>query len=335
MKIKALYILCIAILVYKTGFAQDNLIKNQHKVMGIQNPSFFGFGETTKAGVLYGSQGFGNANKIETKFAFANHFFENNNFSLAFDLRTTEINSLGYTISKANAHYIYRTRLSYRWTFNPSISVGYVNSNLNYNSLVFEDQINVLTGNIAAISIDPINVTNRINYVDFGAGFTIHNNENLFFGLNAKHLNTPKNSFTNVTETKIDLLYSAQVGYEFDINPYDQGILPTFSYVYLYNSFTKQGPKSRLDLYQELILGNVSVGFNQNFNQFEGFSISQFGTSFSLFVEQIEVGLNYSFEMSANKPVGDSFNSLEFFITFDFNPDSRNKRGNNSRFYGM
>lgn len=332
MKLKSIYIL---IFVANFGFAQDTAIKNQNKIMGVINPSFYAFGDSSKAGVLTGSEGFSDASKIETKFAFVNHFFRDSGFSLALDVKTVDVTSLGLSMSSANLHYIYRTQLTYKWTFNPSVSIGYGNSALNYNNLVFEDQINVLTGSIAGVTIDPVSIDGEINYFDLAAGFSIHNNENLFFGFNAKHLNTPDTSFNSTANNKKDLLLSLQAGYEYDINPFGQGILPSFSYLYLYNSFTKQGKKSRIDLYQELILGNVSFGINQHVNNYEGISFSQFGTSVSVFVQQIEFGVNYSFDMGETSPLGTAFNSFELYITFDFNPDNKNKRGNNSRFYGL
>ena len=96
-----------------------------------------------------------------------------------------------------------------------------------------------------------------------------------------------------------------------------------------------QGAKSRVDLFQEVILGNISIGLNQHVNNYEGITISQFGTSLSLFVQQIELGVNYSIDMGSTGPVGTDFNSFELYITFDFNPDNKNKRGDNSRFYGF
>jgi hypothetical protein len=334
MKIKSLHIYA-TLFVFQIGFAQDYFIKNQNKIMGVQNPSFYAFGESSKAGVLTGNEGFSDSSKIDTRLAYANHYFDRNNFSLAFDVKTVNINSLGYSLSQANLHYIYKTRLNYRWTFSPSISIGYGNSALNYNSLIFEDQINVVTGSIASVTIDPVSVDDKINYFDLGAGFTIRNDENLFFGLNAKHLNTPDNSFNSEANNKMELLLSVQAGYEHDLNPLGRGVLPTFSYLFLYNSFTVQGAKSRIDLFQELILGNVSIGINQHLNKFQEFTISQLGTSFSVFVDQIELGANYSFEIGSQKPISTSLNSFELYISFDFNPDKRNRRGNNSRFYSL
>ena len=334
MKLKSLY-LPLLILVYNLGFSQDNIIKNQNKIMGAQNPSFYAFGDSSKAGVLTGSEGFTDASKIETKFAFVNHFFEQSNFSLALDVKTIDVKSLGYSISTTDLHYIYRTQFNYRWTFNPSVSIGYGSSSLNYNNLIFEDQINLLNGSIAGVTIDPVNIDGQINYFDWAAGFSIHNNENLFFGFNAKHINTPNTSFNSSSKNKKDLLLSLQMGYEYDLNPYGRGILPSFSYLFLYNSFSMQGEKSRIGLFQEVILGNISVGLNQYFNNYEGFTISQLGASLSLFVQQIELGVNYSIDMISPGPTGTDFNSFELYITFDFNPDNKNKRGNNSRFYGL
>lgn len=316
-------------------FGQDYIYKNQNKVMGSINPSFYGFGDTSKAGLIYSTEGFNQNTKIDNKYGFANHFFEDKEFSLAIDANLLQISSLGYSTSQANLHYIYKATLSNDWVFNPSVSVGFGNSNLDFNSLVFEDQINVLTGSIAGVSNDPINVSNKVNYLDVGAGASLHNSSNLFFGFNVKHINRPETSFNGNVSNKKDLFMSVQTGYEYDLNPYTQSFLPDYSYLFLYNTFSKQGSKTRFDLYQEAILGNVSFGLNQHFNNYEGFSVSQFGASLSVFIEEIEFGVNYSLEMGNKKLSGTSYNTFEIYITFDFNPFKKNKRGNNSRFYDM
>ena len=333
MKINYIYLL---IIFSQISFSQDFVMKNENKVMGGINPSFYGFGESSKAGVVYSSEGYNEGSKIETRFGFANHYFDNSEFSLALDVNSTKISQLGFSINQANIHYIYKARLTYDWTFNPSITVGYGNSRLDYSSLIFEDQINVLTGYIAGISRDPVTIDNKINYLDLGAGAVIHNNRNLFFGINFKHINRPETSFNSDSSNKKEMLIGFQSGYEKDINPYGQSaFLPENSYLYLYNSFAKQGAKTRLDLYQELILGNISFGINEHFNKYDGFAVSQIGTSFSVFIEEIEVGANYSFDMGSKKTAGASYTTFEIYLTFDFNPFKKNRRGNNSRFYDM
>ena len=335
MKIKYIYVFLVVIFC-QNSFAQDFTMKNQNKVMGTINPSFYGFGDSSKAGIIYSTEGYNEGSKIENRFGFANHYFENSEFSLALDLNSTKITQLGFSTTQANLHYIYKAQLSYEWTFNPSISIGYGNSRLDYSSLVFEDQINVLTGYIAGVSKDPVNIDNKINYMDIGAGAVVHNNSNMFFGFNLKHINSPETSFNSNASNKKDMFMSLQMGYEKDLNPYEQSVfLPENSYLYLFNSFSKQGTKTRFDLYQEAILGNISFGINEHFNKYDGFSVSQVGTSMSVFIEEIEVGANYSFDIGSKKIGGTTYNTFELYVTFDFNPFKKNRRGNNSRFYDM
>jgi type IX secretion system PorP/SprF family membrane protein len=335
MKTKYIYIFLVVIFCQNL-FAQDFTMKNQNQVMGTINPSFYGFGDSSKAGIIYSTEGYNEGSKIENRFGFANHYFENSEFSLALDVNSTKITQLGFSTTQANLHYIYKAQLSYEWTFNPSISVGYGNSRLDYSSLVFEDQINVLTGYIAGVSRDPVNIDNKINYLDIGAGAVVHNNRNMFFGFNLKHINSPETSFNSNASNKKDMFMSFQSGYEKDLNPYGQStFLPENSYLYLFNSFSKQGAKTRFDLYQEAILGNISFGINEHFNKYDGFSVSQMGTSLSIFIEEIEVGANYSFDIGSKKVGGTTYNTFELYVTFDFNPFKKNRRGNNSRFYDM
>ena len=335
MKTKYIYIFLVVVFC-QNAFAQDFTMKNQNKVMGTLNPSFYGFGDSSKAGIIYSTEGYNEGSKIENRFGFANHYFENSEFSLALDVNSTKITQLGFSTTQANVHYIYKAQLSYEWTFNPSISVGYGNSRLDYSYLVFEDQINVLTGYIAGVSRDPVNIDNKINYMDIGAGAVVHNNRNMFFGLNLKHINSPETSFNSNASNKKDMFMSLQMGYEKDLNPYGQSaFLPENSYLYLFNSFSKQGTKTRFDLYQEAILGNISFGVNEHFNKYDGFSVSQIGTSMSVFIEEIEVGANYSFDIGSKKIGGTTYNTFELYVTFDFNPFKKNRRGNNSRFYDM
>jgi hypothetical protein len=54
--------------------------------MGGINPSFYGFGDSSKTGIMYSTEGFNQNTKMENKFAFAHHYFEDNSFSMAMDI---------------------------------------------------------------------------------------------------------------------------------------------------------------------------------------------------------------------------------------------------------
>ena len=315
---------------------QEYFYNNQNKITGTINPSFYGFSETPQIGIIYGKESIVNGDTtIENSFAFGSTFFEDYNFTLALDVNLFQINALGYSVSQINAHYIYKTQISYDWTLNSSISVGYGNNKLNFSSLIFEDQIDVLTGNITGLSIDPVNINNKVSYFDLGAGAHIHNNRNMFFGLNVKHINQPDTSFNSEATSKKELFVSFQAGYEYDLNPLSRGSLPSNSFLFLYGSFSKQGSKSRADLYQEAILDNFSLGISQHINNYQGASLTTFGTSASVFLEQMEIGANYSFELGNKQLTGISYNYFEIFILFDFYQFRKFRRGNNSRFFNF
>ena len=90
--------------------------------------------------------------------------------------------------------------------------------------------------------------------------------------------------------------------------------MPTFYNLYIYNSNTIKEEKTRINHFQELILGNISIGLNQHVNNYEGITISQFGTSLSLFVQQIEIGVNYSIDMGSTGPVGTDLIVLNYTL---------------------
>lgn len=313
--------------------SQEYFYNNQNKLTGTINPSFYGFYETSQIGVIYGNESIlNNDSNIENSFVYATNFFEDYNFSLAVDVNLFQINSLGYSATQVNFHYIYKTNFSYDWVLNSSISIGYGNNKLDFSSLVFEDQMNVLTGNITGLTIDPVNANNKVNYFDMGAGVHVHNSKDLFIGLNVKHINQPDTSFNSEASNKKDLFISLQSGYEIDINPYDRGALPSDSYLFLFGALSSQGSKSRGDFYEEIIVDNFSFGLNQHVNNYLGATVTTLGTSASIFLEQMEIGANYSFELGNKDLTGVSYNYFEIFILFDFYQYRKSRGGNNSRF---
>ena len=326
-----LFLFCINLM-----YGQEYFYNNQNKITGTINPSFYGFDESSQLGVIYGNEKITNSeSNIENSFAFGSTFFDDYNFSIAFDVNLFKINDLGYSTAQANLHYIYKTKLTYDWVLNSAISIGYGNNKVDFSSLVFEDQINIFTGNISGISIDPVNANNKVGYFDMGAGVHVHNSKNLFVGLNVKHINQPNISFNNEENNKKELFVSLQAGYEYDLNPYSQNSLPPNSFLFLYTSLSKEGSKTRVDFYQEAILDNFSLGFNQHINNYLGASLTTLGASASVFLEQMEIGANYSFELETKSTTGIAYNYFELFIIFDFLQFDRHGRSNNSRFFNF
>lgn len=314
--------------------AQENLYLNQNKLLGTLNPSFYGFKEAPNVGVANTNQKISNEDSyIRNTFAFGSFYFEDYNFSLALDVNSFQNSALGFNATQANIHYIHKTRLTYNWTMNAALSLGYGNNQLDFSSLIFGDQIDPFSGSIIGFSRDPVTANNNIRYFDTGASVHAHNNENMFFGLSVKHLNNPNISLNKNSNDKKDLYISLQAGYELDINPLGQSFLPEESFLFFYSSFSKQASKSRISLYQEILLNNFSLGINQHLNSYEETGLGSLGTSASVFFNQIEIGINYSFEIASKSITSIPYNYFEVYMVFDFSRISgKSRRGSNSRF---
>ena len=134
------------------------------------------------------------------------------------------------------------------------------------------------------------------------------------------------------TDYTLPIRVSAQGGYEFDINPYDRSIMPRYSTVYAFMNLSKIGDNYDIYLSQEAQLGSFSVGLNQQFRKTSSFGFTNIGLSIALAYENFEFGAlyNFPFRSPMNTTVY-SPSTIELFLTFDFSPYLRNKRGDYSR----
>jgi len=85
-------------------------------------------------------------------------------------------------------------------------------------------------------------------------------------------------------------------------------------------------------LSQEAQLGSFSMGLNQQFRKTDSFGFTNIGLSVAVAYENFEFGAlyNFPFQNPLNTTVY-SPSTIEIFITFDFSPYLRNKRGDYRR----
>jgi hypothetical protein len=189
-----------------------------------------------------------------------------------------------------------------------------------------------VSGYLQTESQDPLyELLGSSSYIDFGASFLIHSN-NFLAGLSLKHLNQPNISYLQETELKLPIKFSVQGAYEWDVNPYDRRWLPRYSSLLAFFNASKSGNDIEMYLSQEFQLGEVSIGLNQQFKKISDLSFTNVGISFALAYENFEFGTlyNFPFQNPTNTSVY-SPSTIEVFLTFDFSPYRRNKRGDYRR----
>lgn len=322
-KILCLILLILAPIVVRS---QEDYIVNQVKFLQKSNASFFGMNQLNRVGVLFNSLKINDQSNMDNKYAFGSIAFQDKNFSIGFDVNSFKINDIGLTNSLVNLSYIYKIQLSNYTYFLPGVTLGLGSSSINVENLIFADQLNMSTGFISTESIDPLApLISDINFFDLGASFIIHN-EFYMLGLSLKHLNKPNISFNKEVPYTKPIRISLQAGYEFDINPFERGFLPQYSYLYTFLNLVKYGEALYIGLNEEFQLGEFSVGFTQQTGSVNSFSLNNFGMTVGLALENFDFGLHYNF---SNQKVGKVFSPslFELSIIFDFSIYRRNNRG--------
>ena len=332
MKKKGLIII-FAFLVPLFGVGQEDMIISHSRFMQKVNPSAFGINNINKTGVLYNSQALINNNRIESQYFFGAISFDSDNFSLGLDVYSLKMDNTGLVNTKPRLSYIYKIQFDNEVYFLPSLTLGLGSSRIDTGKLIFEDQISLVSGFLQTQSQDPIvDQIGSSNYMDLGASFIVHSN-NYLFGVSIQHLNQPNISFNKeVTDYTLPIRYSIQGGYEFDINPYDRSIMPRYSTIYAFMNASRMGENFDIYLSQEAQLGSFSIGLNQQFRKTNNFGFTNIGLSVALAYENFEFGTLYNFPFrSPTNTAVYSPSTIEVFLTFDFSPYLRNKRGDYRR----
>ena len=332
MKKKGLIII-FAFLIPLFGIGQEDMIISYSRFMQKVNPSSFGINNINKTGVLYNSQALTNNNRIESQYFFGAISFDSDNFSLGLDVYSLKMDNTGLVNTKPRLSYIYKIQFDNEVYFLPSLTLGLGSSRIDTGKLIFEDQISLVSGFLQTESQDPIiDQIGSSNYMDLGASFIVHSN-NYLFGVSIQHLNQPNISFNKeVTDYTLPIRYSIQGGYEFDINPYDRSIMPRYSTIYTFMNASRMGENFDIYLSQEAQLGSFSIGLNQQFRKTNNFGFTNIGLSVALAYENFEFGTLYNFPFrSPTNTAVYSPSTIEVFLTFDFSPYLRNKRGDYRR----
>ncbi len=302
------------------------------RYMQKSNPSYYGYNNLTKVGVLYNSISYGNFSNIDNKYLYGAISFERQKFSLGVDFNSLSIGNTGTNFNQGGLSYVYRVQLGNELYLLPALKVGFGSQTTDPSRLVFGDQLNAFSGLINAESNDPLaSIITSTNYFKLGASFLIHNYDYLF-GLSLSNLNRPNTSFSKESSYQSPILISIQGAYEFNINPYERRFLPQYSYLMVYMNASKNQNAYNIYFSQELQLGEFSLGFIQQAGYVSGLNLSSVGLNIGLTFENFDFGVAYNFPFQS---LGNYYTPsiFELNVTFDFSIYRRNFRGQYKRLH--
>lgn len=314
------------------SFGQDQFIDNLDKMTNFVNPSFYGFKNSTKIGLINSFPGKTFINALEYSYAYGNGTFDDYNFALGIDVFNSRMKNSGYNNTELALTYVYRLQMNNYWFFHPGITVGYSSASYNYDKLIFQDQINIFSDQIDLATIDPLAAQSKTNYLDIGVSLLFHNDENFLAGLALSHVNRPDNSIDEGTDHKLDMLISAQVGYEFDLNPYNQNSLSKESYLYLFLNASSQASSFRLDFHQQANFSSFGIGISEHLNYLDEVGMHEIGFNGDFHLSFFDIGLTFKMPVSKQSKYIVN-NSFALYLIFDLDPFRSRRRGNFSVFY--
>lgn len=304
--------------------AQDPIFTQYFLVPESLNPSFTGLLETTSAGVIHRSQWTNLNYKIDTDYAYFSTWSENNLSGIGVNFLNHRENFTGYNFLQANINYSYRVELNYEWYFRPGIEIGYGSKSFGFQNLILRDQINLSNETISPVSIDPLQLNNRIHFINISTGLLFYT-DNFWIGSAIKHLNRPNISIAEEGNIPLDMFYNISTGYEFNLSDIiETGFLPYETRMMVTGNFMDQGGYNRLDIGTSIIFSQLVIGATAALNPIKKTDQSHTLTSINLFsglqYEKFKIGFSYDINTSK---IGRTGGVFELGLVYQFDVEAR------------
>ena len=217
--------------------------------------------------------------------------------------------------------YAYEIRLDRDLYLRPGVQFGQVFRNVNYNRLVFGDQL--ITSNNSSLETFPDRNT---SYMDVSVGTVLYG-KYFWAGIAAHHINRPDESLLGMDESLLPIRYSAQGGYRMPMNR-RVGSRTASAVVYAFN-YRMQANFDQLDIgfyyeFNPMIFGVWYRGLPLiKKNEYE--VINQDAIAIMLGYEYNDVKFGYSYDLTISPLLANTGGAHEVSLVYEFaNP--RNKK---------
>lgn len=231
--------------------AQDPLFSQFYAAPIYLNPALAGVSYGPRIGINYRNQWPALNRAYQTYALSYDQFFSYLNSGFGATLLTDKAGDGILTTNKVNLVYSYQLQLSSKWKTRLGMEFALVQSRLDWDKLLFSDQIDPVEGSISpggtpfpTTEIPPEDFD--IFYVDMGTGFIVYS-DNIYIGAGFKHLNRPSTSFLNINENTsggLPIQWMAHAGAEWSLWKSNKTIGEAFISPGIL--FVRQGPFNQL-----------------------------------------------------------------------------------------
>tara|TARA_R110002111_G_C5948408_1_gene368352 strand:- start:112 stop:1164 length:1053 start_codon:yes stop_codon:yes gene_type:complete len=312
-------VILIMVLLSFCANAQDPIFTQSNYIQETLNPGFSGFEDSDRiaAGVLSRTQWPNLDLRIDTQYAYLNKSFDYGpslGFGVGINFLRQHETFNKYNYYQLNANYVHRVNLDGGWYFRPALEVGLGFKDIGFSNLTLADQININTGVINPVSVDPLsNNTDNVFFGDISAGFVFEREEfngiTYWFGASAKHLNRPNISFVQGEKLPLDIFYSLHGNFRFPfLNDYS---------IMMTANFMQQGEYNRLDIgslfmVNQFLIG-ITVATNPAMNDDNSHLLTSINGFLGLEYDEFRFGLSYDANTSK---IGRTNGVYELSVTY-------------------
>ncbi len=206
-------------------------------------PSFAGATDGSRAVLNYRNQWPEIPGAFVTYAFSLDHYFHNYNSGLGLLIVRDQAGSAKLANTTAALLYSYDFKVDHNWSMRPGVSFLYSQQTIDYNSLLFGDQLSI-DGDHSGTSIITPPTIDRVGYFDASFSWLAYTS-NIWIGLTADHLMMPDQSLTGRGD-RIPMKFSLFGGYRFQISgDLSQMTEESISLAMLYKN---QGPFNQFDL---------------------------------------------------------------------------------------
>lgn len=326
MKKLGVSILMVGVLLYAQ--AQDPEFSQYYAAPLYINPAFAGTTMEHRFIANYRNQWPAIARGFQT-YAFSYDYnLHHYNSGVGFLATVDQAGTAGMRSSSFNFIYSYKLNLSNRWIISPAVSFGYASRNINYNQLLFGDQLQFdQDGSIPSDDPAFFNL-GSVNYFDFNTGMLAYNSK-FWFGFAVQHLNKPNRSLVN-QESTVPVKTTVHGGVRLPLKSYVlkgermASIMPSFFY-------KRQDKFDQLDLgvyllYEPLVVGvwyrGIPIQQNVKDNISQDAIVAILGFQF----DQFEIAYSYDFTVSELGPVSGGTHELSLRYKMPIHLSDRAKK---------
>ena len=207
-------IVLILLFICFKNYSQDTAFTQSFMIPETINPSFSGFYQTTKTGLLHKNQQWSGFDfNLNSQYIYFDDWYPNLNSGIGISLINHQETFTNYNLKQINISWAYDVQINYDWHFRPSVTFGYASKDFGFDNLLLEDQINIFQNIINSNSFDPAILGKKTKYIDLGASF-LFNDDNNWIGLTFRHLNRPNISMLDGEELLLDIFISLHASLE-------------------------------------------------------------------------------------------------------------------------